>query len=133
VEGYCASVNSAVVGYYCANERRADTELTHLARKVGERIHARVPSALLIVLEASPASTASSSLPLKAFSLSGSVWQQRDPSSVKVDDEAGARAALEACLTAAAQYELCDFDDHLDDGARVWIGQKPAQLSGRSS
>lgn len=127
---YATSLGLAIVGYYHANEVKGDNELGHVARKVGEKIHARCPAACIVIVDGSRAPTLASGqqLPVKVFGLSGSVWQQRDSGAVKVEKADEATALLSSCLSEGAQYHLVDFDDHLDDVQRSWLGQRPSIL-----
>lgn len=126
IDEYCASVDLTIVGYYHANERYADRELGHVARKIGERLQSRFNQAVIALVDNRGMNSAPDKLPLFVFSLAGNVWTPLAASAVELLAAGAAAPALEALVAAGAQHKLHDFDSHLDDVSRPWLDQKLA-------
>jgi hypothetical protein len=127
IDEYCASVELSIVGYYHANERRADTEIGHIARKIGERLHARFSSAIIALVDNSglgAAAAVSSKPALTAYALAGNVWTALASNAVTLTGADAAIAALSAMVASGKQHAVDDFDSHLDDVSRPWLDQK---------
>jgi hypothetical protein len=124
VDEYCASTGLTIVGYYHANERSADCELGHLARKVGERLQSRFNSAVIALVHNDAMTLTTGKIALTAYTLSGNVWMAMSPTAVTVDGAVTAMPALAAMVKAGVQHTLNDFDAHLDDVTRPWLDQK---------
>lgn len=123
VDELCASIDLKVVGYYHANERRADCELGHVARKISERIQSRFNPAVIALIDNRGMHSADK-IPLLVFSLAGSVWTPLGAASVRVDEAEKTVPALAKMVAAGTQHSLVDFDSHLDDVSRPWLDQK---------
>lgn len=130
IDEYCTTTQLSIVGYYHANERRADNEIGHVARKIGERLQARFNSAIIAIVDnnalgaAAPVGTKPA---LTAHALTGNVWTALASDAVKLAGADAALAALGAMVAAGKQHAVNDFDSHLDDVSQPWLDQKLAR------
>lgn len=120
----------SIVGYYHANERRADTDIGHVARKIGERLQARFNSAVIALIDNDSlgmAAAAANKPALVAYVLAGNMWTALAPDAVKLAGADAMLAALGAMVAAGKQHAINDFDSHLDDISQPWLDQKLAR------
>ncbi|XP_020597207.1 ER membrane protein complex subunit 8/9 homolog [Phalaenopsis equestris] len=128
VEEHFASDGLGVVGYYHANERQDDTELSGAAKKIGDHIFRYFPQAALLLLD----SKKLEGLPkgkgrdpvLQLFTRDSSKsWRSAGSggSSLLTTKETSANIVLLDYISTEKWNEVVDFDDHLDDISKDWL------------
>lgn len=128
IEEKFGSQGLSVVGYYHANERYDDSELSNVAKKIGDHIYRYFPQVSLLLLdnkklEALPKGkdrspvvqlyTRDLSKNWKLAGSGGSGWL-----SIK---EPAANVVLLDYISSEKSQAVVDFDDHLDDISKDWL------------
>lgn len=131
-EEYFASKGDrlSVVGYYNANERYEDLELSSLAKKIGDHITRYCPQAAILLLdnkllEELPRGGSNRPVVQLYTRDASKVWRQAGSSgSLGVDlvfKEPTANTVLWDYITEGREQDVVDFDDHLDDISKDWL------------
>ncbi|XP_028549212.1 ER membrane protein complex subunit 8/9 homolog isoform X2 [Dendrobium catenatum] len=108
VEEHFASDGLTIVGYYHANERYDDTELSGAAKKIGDHIFRYFPQAALLLLFTRDSS--------RSWRSTGSVGSPQ-----LTTKEPSANVVLLDFMSTEKWNEVVDFDDHLDDISKDWL------------
>lgn len=120
----------SVVGYYHANERYEDLELSSLAKKIGDHITRYCPQAAILLLdnkllEELPRGGSNRPVVQLYTRDASKVWRQAGSSgSLGVDlvfKEPTANTVLWDYITEGREQDVVDFDDHLDDISKDWL------------
>lgn len=131
-EEYFASKGDrlSVVGYYHANERYEDLELSSLAKKIGDHITRYCPQAAILLLDnklLEELRRGGSKRPVvQLYTRDASkVWRQAGSSGSLgvglVFKEPTANTVLWDYITEGREQDVVDFDDHLDDISKDWL------------
>ncbi|KAK6934632.1 ER membrane protein complex subunit 8/9 [Dillenia turbinata] len=128
VEEYFSEKGLSIVGYFHANERFDDAELSNVAKNIGDHIHRYFPQSALLLLD---------NKKLKAWSKgkdrspvmqlytkdSSRSWKLVgvDGSSRLTIREPSANIVLLDYISSKKWEDLVDFDDHLDDISKDWL------------
>ncbi|KAK8964971.1 hypothetical protein KSP40_PGU021140 [Platanthera guangdongensis] len=128
VEEHFASEGLGVVGYYHANERHDDAELSNAARKIGDHIFRYFPQAALLLLDSKKLQdlpTGKGRDPVvRLFTRDSSrSWRSAGSqgSAELTTKEPSANAVLLDYISTEKWTEIVDFDDHLDDISKDWL------------
>ncbi|XP_047338090.1 ER membrane protein complex subunit 8/9 homolog [Impatiens glandulifera] len=128
-EEFYSAQGLSIVGYFHANERFDDFELSNVAKNIGDQIHRYFPqSALLLLdnkkLEALPKSKERSPV-MQLYSRDASRWKllgSGDGSSSRfTTKEPTANILLLDYISSEKWNDIVDFDDHLDDISKDWV------------
>lgn len=119
-----------LVGYYHANERYDDTELSTSARRVADKLYSNTELACALLinspkLKSSLQSKAGNFLQLYTKDEGGRNWVKSsiDSSNLKYDSGSVLSVFPEMC-SQGRHTKLSDFDDHLNDLSRDWRNQE---------
>lgn len=128
VEEHFASEGLVVVGYYHANERHDDTELSVVAKKIGDHIFRYFPQAALLLvdnnkLESLPKGKGRDPVVQLFIRDSSRSWRSvgSEGSAQLTTKEPSANIVLLDYISTKKWNELVDFDDHLDDISKDWL------------
>lgn len=117
-----------IVGYFHANERFDDAELSSVAKNIGDHIYRYFPQAAVILLDnkkleslpkgkdRSPVMQLYTKDASKNWRLAGS-----DGSSQLTIKEPSANVVLLDYIASEKWQDIIDFDDHLDDISKDWL------------
>lgn len=120
----------SVVGYYHANERYEDLELSSLAKKIGDHITRYCPQAAILLLdnkllEELPRDGSKRPVVQLYTRDASKVWRQAGSSGSLgvglVFKESTANTVLWDYITEGREQDVVDFDDHLDDISKDWL------------
>ncbi|EOD15362.1 hypothetical protein EMIHUDRAFT_451733 [Emiliania huxleyi CCMP1516] len=106
-----------VVGYYQANELCDDLELGPFGKKIAQKIRSVCPLAACLLIDGArmqPTAREPGLLPLDADG-------KRSAAALSLPDAAAVQR-LDAYLQHGGQHLLVDFDAHLDDATKDWLG-----------
>ncbi len=126
----------SVVGYYHADYRMLAGDLPPVGRKVADKIHAKQPQAVVLVLDNKKLSTfmdGEDTQPFDAFVRDGTKGWHRHAAqgrAVQVADS-NWKAFLSETLQLLKQRlhtTIVDFDDHLDDISKDYLNPQLAKL-----
>lgn len=131
-EEYFASKGDrlSVVGYYHANERYEDLELSSLAKKIGDHISRYCPQAAILLLdnklvEELPKGGSKKPVVQLYTRDASKVWRQAGSSGSLgvrlVFKEPAANTVLWDYITEGREQDVVDFDEHLDDISKDWL------------
>lgn len=131
-EDYFASKGDrlSVVGYYHANERYEDLELSPLAKKIGDHISRYCPQAAILLLdnklvEELPKGGSKKPVVQLYTRDASKVWRQAGSSGSigvrLVFKEPTANTILWDYIIEGREQEIVDFDEHLDDISKDWL------------
>lgn len=131
-EEYFASKGDrlSVVGYYHANERYEDLELSPLAKKIGDHISRYCPQAAILLLdnklvEELPKGGSKKPVVQLYTRDASKVWRQAGSSGSigvrLVFKEPTANTILWDYIIEGREQEIVDFDEHLDDISKDWL------------
>ncbi|GLJ55650.1 hypothetical protein SUGI_1195210 [Cryptomeria japonica] len=119
-----------IVGYYHANERYEDLELSSLAKKIGDHISRYFPQAAILLLDnklLEELHKGGSKKPVvQLYTRDASkVWRQAGSSSspgVQLAlKEPAANTVLWDYISERREERVVDFDEHLDDISKDWL------------
>lgn len=120
----------SVVGYYHANERYEDLELSPLAKKIGDHISRYCPQAAILLLdnklvEELPKGGSKKPVVQLYTRDASKVWRQAGSSGSigvrLVFKEPTANTILWDYIIEGREQEIVDFDEHLDDISKDWL------------
>ncbi|KAL5705704.1 hypothetical protein ACHQM5_023971 [Ranunculus cassubicifolius] len=128
IEEQFGSQGLNVVGYYHANERYDDVELSNVAKKIGDHIYRYFPQVAVLLLDNKKLETLSKGkdrnpvVQLYTRDLSKN-WKQAGSGgsgwlSIK---EPAANLVLLDYISSDKSQIVVDFDDHLDDISKDWL------------
>ncbi|MCO5573198.1 hypothetical protein L7F22_026965 [Adiantum nelumboides] len=120
-----------IVGYYHANERFDDLELSPVARKIGDHIARYCQKAVILLIDSNQLATlpgSNSRKPAMQLYLrdANRVWKQGGQSGTVaelVSQETSANKLLKAYMEEGRHESVVDFDEHLDDITKDWMNQ----------
>ncbi|GFZ07354.1 uncharacterized protein family [Actinidia rufa] len=124
-EEYYGAQGMYIVGYFHANERFNDFELSNVARNIGDHVHRYFPQAALILVETGSFTKGEGQEPVmqlytkdssKSWKLVGS-----DGGSRFSTKEPSANVVLWDYISTQKWQDVVDFDDHLDDISKDWL------------
>ncbi|KAI0489093.1 hypothetical protein KFK09_028934 [Dendrobium nobile] len=128
VEEHFASDGLTIVGYYHANERYDDTELSGAAKKIGDHIFRYFPQAALLLLdnkklEGLPKGKGRDPVVQLFTRDSSRSWRPTGSvgSPQLTTKEPSANVVLLDFMSTEKWNEVVDFDDHLDDISKDWL------------
>lgn len=128
VEEHFASDGLGVVGYYHANERHDDTELSGAAKKIGDHIFRYFPQAAVLLLDSKKLEGLPKGKgrdPVVQLFTRDSSRSWRSPvsggSTQLTIKEPSANIVLLDFISTEKWNEVVDFDDHLDDISKDWL------------
>jgi len=125
-EEHCQQTGLQIVGYYQANELVDDQDLGPFGKRISDKIRSQVPAAAVLLLNGVSMRPSATDLRLVPQEPDG---KRSSIVPVIASDPEGSIAHLEACIERSVQHEIVDFDVHLDDPAKDWLGN--AALVGR--
>ncbi len=118
---HCQQSGLQIVGYYQANELVDDLDLGPFGKKICEKIRSQssLSAAAFFVLDGVSMHPSPTDLRLVAQSLDG-----KKPTCVPViaKDPEGCIARIEDCISRRVHHDMIDFDAHLDDPDKNWMG-----------
>uniref|UniRef100_A0A7N0U2V8 MPN domain-containing protein n=1 Tax=Kalanchoe fedtschenkoi TaxID=63787 RepID=A0A7N0U2V8_KALFE len=128
IEEYYANKGLSVVGYFHANERAEDVELTGAAKNIGDQIYKYLPQAVILLLDSrkleflTKGKDRSPILQLYTRDSSRN-WKlsETDGKSRLTLKEPSANAVLLDYISTKKWEQIVDFDDHLDDISKDWL------------
>ncbi|KAI5055391.1 hypothetical protein GOP47_0028912 [Adiantum capillus-veneris] len=120
-----------IVGYYHANERFDDFELSPVARKIGDHIARYCQKAVILLLDSNQLAVlpkSNSSKPAMQLYLrdTNRVWKhagQGGTVAELVSQERSSNSLLKAYMEEGRHQSIVDFDEHLDDISKDWMNQ----------
>ncbi|CAA6671965.1 unnamed protein product [Spirodela intermedia] len=130
VEEHYGAQDLSVVGYYQANERFNDEQLSGAARKIGDHIFRYFPRAALLLLSNNyleallkrkvniPVVELYTRNSSKSWERAGLGLEQSTELTIK---EPSAFSILLDYISSEKWQEIVDFDDHLDDISKDWL------------
>ncbi|XP_039134084.1 ER membrane protein complex subunit 8/9 homolog [Dioscorea cayenensis subsp. rotundata] len=128
VEEHFGAVGMSIVGYYHANERHDDAELSNAAKKIGDHIFRYFPRAAVLLLDNKklaglPKSKARDPALLLYTRDSSKSWRQAgsDGNNQLILKEPTANIVLLDYITSEKWQAIVDFDEHLDDISKDWL------------
>ncbi|GAB2230391.1 hypothetical protein Droror1_Dr00014654 [Drosera rotundifolia] len=128
IEEHYGDQGLSIVGYFNANERFDDDELSNVAKNIGDHIYRYFPQAAILLLDnkklealpkakdRSPVMQLYTREASRNWKLAGS-----DGSSRLLAKEPTANVLLLDFISSKKWSEIVDFDDHLDDISRDWL------------
>lgn len=128
IEEHYAAKGVNIVGYFHANERFDDYELSGVAKNVGDHIYRYFPQAAILLLdnkklEALPKGKDRSPVMQLYTRDSSKNWKLAggEGSSQLTIREPSANAVLLDHISTEKWQDVVDFDDHLDDISKDWL------------
>ncbi|KAM4092113.1 hypothetical protein ACB094_06G012700 [Castanea mollissima] len=128
IEEHYAVKGVNIVGYFHANERFDDYELSGVAKNVGDHIYRYFPQAAILLLdnkklEALPKGKDRSPVMQLYTRDSSKNWKLAggEGSSQLTIKEPAANAVLLDYISTEKWQDVVDFDDHLDDISKDWL------------
>ncbi|PSR95571.1 ER membrane protein complex subunit 8/9 like [Actinidia chinensis var. chinensis] len=128
IEEYYGAQGLYIVGYFHANERFNDFELSNVARNIGDHVHRYFPQAALLLLdnkklEALPKGKDRSPVMQLYTKDSSKSWKLvgSDGGSRFSTKEPSANVVLLDYISTQKWQDVVDFDDHLDDISKDWL------------
>lgn len=125
VEDYCTAQKEAlvIVGYYHANERFDDYELSPLARRIGDHIARYTPQACVLLLDnrlLGALKKGTNKKPVVQLYTRDATrgWRENGDLVLK---EATANSILIDYISEKREHLVVDFDDHLVDISKDWL------------
>ncbi|KAL2483691.1 ER membrane protein complex subunit 8/9-like protein [Forsythia ovata] len=131
IEEYYGEKGLSIVGYFHANERSDDFELSSVAKNIGDHITRYFPQAALLLLEnkklealpegmdRSPVMQLYTKDASRSWKLVGS-----DGSNKLAIKEPSANIVLLDYISSEKWKDIIDFDDHLDDISKNWLNSE---------
>jgi len=124
-EEYCKQRSSKsspfqIVGYYQANELVTDHELGPFGKKVCEKIRAQSPATAVLLLDGESMRPSPTDLRLSVLGADG----RRTSAVPQIADDRAAQCIdqLEQLIERGVATEIVDFDVHLDEPTKDWLG-----------
>lgn len=127
IEEHFSSQGLSVVGYYHANERYDDVELSNVAKKIGDHIFRYFPQAVLLLLDNKKLEAAVKNkdrnpvVQMYTRDASRSWRQAGSDGSQLILKEPSANLVLSDYVSTEKWQQIVDFDDHLDDISQDWL------------
>ncbi|XP_078428639.1 ER membrane protein complex subunit 8/9 homolog [Wolffia australiana] len=130
VEEHFGAQGLSIVGYYQANERFDDDELSGSARRIGDHIFRHFPLAALLLLNSKNLEAllkGRGKLPiLQLYTRDSSKnWRKAETGTEEMTrltlKEPSANSILLDYVSTEKWRDIVDFDDHLDDISRDWL------------
>ncbi|GAB4845907.1 hypothetical protein Ancab_024912 [Ancistrocladus abbreviatus] len=128
IEEHYGSQGLSLVGYFHANERFDDYELSNVAKNIGDHVYRYFPQAAVLLLdnkrlEALP-KTKDRSPVMQLYTRDASRnWKLvgSEESSGLIIQEPSANIVLLDYISSQKWHDIVDFDDHLDDISKDWL------------
>ncbi|KAM6552551.1 hypothetical protein CsatB_013313 [Cannabis sativa] len=128
IEEYYAAKGFGVVGYFHANERFDDFELSGVAKNIGDHISRYFPQAPILLLDnkklASLEKSKDRSPVMQLYAKDASKnWKHvgSDGGYLLTTKEPSANVVLLDYISTEKWQDVVDFDDHLDDITKDWL------------
>ncbi|CBI39776.3 hypothetical protein VitviT2T_030035 [Vitis vinifera] len=128
IEEYYGAQDMGIVGYFHANERFDDAELSSVAKNIGDHIYRYFPQAAVILLdnkklESLPKGKDRSPVMQLYTKDASKNWRHAgsDGSSQLTIKEPSANVVLLDYIASEKWQDIIDFDDHLDDISKDWL------------
>ncbi|CAO2817075.1 unnamed protein product [Amaranthus hypochondriacus] len=115
IEAHYASQDVSLVGYFHANERSDDYDLSNVAKNIGDHLCRYFPQAGILLLD----NQKLEALP-KLYSRDGSKWKVKENSRLAMKEPSANTILLDYVSTQKTE-DIIDFDDHLDDISKDWL------------
>ena len=115
---YCQQNGLQIVGYYQANELVDDLDLGPFGKRISDKIRSQVPAAAVFVVDGASMHPSATDLRLITQGADG----KRGAAPFIEGDAEGCIVRLERCIANSLQHEIIDFDAHLDDPEKNWLG-----------
>lgn len=116
---YCQLNDLQIVGYYQANEVCDDLELGPFGKKIIEKIRSHCPAACCLLLDGAKMRPTPTDLKLLCLAADG---RRYGVTPTLAPNPEAAIATVEKAISKGQQYEVVDFDVHLDDVSKNWLG-----------
>ncbi|KAL3508344.1 hypothetical protein ACH5RR_027745 [Cinchona calisaya] len=131
IEEYFNDKGLSIVGYFHANERFDDFELSNIAKNIGDHISKYFPVAALLLLdnkklEALPKGKDRSPVMQLYTKDASRSWKlvESDGSYRLTIKEPSANVVLVDHISSEKWKDITDFDDHLDDISKDWLNSE---------
>lgn len=126
IEEYYTDKGLSIVGYFHANERFDDLELSSVAKNIGDHISKYLPVAALLLLDNKKFEALSKgkdwSPVMQLYTKDGSRnWKLAEGNNILSVKEPAANAVLLDYISSNKSKDIVDFDDHLDDISKDWL------------
>lgn len=126
IEEYYTDKGLSIVGYFHANERFDDLELSSVAKNIGDHISKYLPVAALLLLDNKKFEALSKgkdwSPVMQLYTKDGSRnWKLAEGNNILSVKEPAANAVLLDYISSNKSKDIVDFDDHLDDISKDWF------------
>jgi hypothetical protein len=120
---HAKTLDCEVCGYYTANEREVDTELSSIAKAVAGKVASNCEHACVLLVNNKKLATLSSPTPcLITYSKKDDGWQQRNEEALTLADVDRTTAGLPAMCAERVYETIADFEEHLEDiGTKDWL------------
>ena len=115
---YCQQNGLQIVGYYQANELVDDLDLGPFGKRICDKIRSQVPAVAVFIVDGASMHPSATDLRLITQGADG----KRGAAPVIEGDAEGCIVRLERCIANSLQHEIIDFDAHLDDPEKNWLG-----------
>ncbi|KAJ4725321.1 ER membrane protein complex subunit 8/9-like [Melia azedarach] len=131
IEEHYSAQGLGIVGYFHANERFDDIELSNVAKNIGDHICRYFPQSAIILLdnkklEALPKEKERSPVMQLYIRDASKNWKLvgSDGGCQLVTKEPAANIVLLDHISSGKWQDVVDFDDHLDDISKDWLNPK---------
>lgn len=129
IEEYYTDKGLSIVGYFHANERFDDLELSNVAKNIGDHISKYLPVAALLLLDNKKfealAKGKDRSPVMQLYTKDGSrSWKLADENNLLSIKEPAANVVLLDYISSNKSKDIVDFDDHLDDISKDWLNSE---------
>ncbi|CAM8949727.1 unnamed protein product [Rhodiola kirilowii] len=128
IEEYYSNKGLTVVGYFHANERAEDVELSGVAKNIGDHIYKYFPQAMILLLDGKKLQVVTKgkdrSPIMQLYTRDSSRnWKQSESEGKNrlTLKEPSANAVLLDYISTKKWEHIVDFDDHLDDISKDWL------------
>lgn len=122
VDEHIAAASLQIVGYYHANEQFDNSELSSVAKKIGDHIARHCPQAGILLLDnkqlGALAKGSSKAPVVQLYSRDGSIWKVS--AGLRLSP-ATANGILSEYIKEGRERRVFDFDEHLDDVSKDWL------------
>ena len=117
---YCQQNELQIVGYYQANERVDELDLGPFGKKISDKIRSQISAAAVFVIDGASMRPSAADLRLIALEADGKTRSGVVPTITP--DVAACIALLDDCISRSIHHEITDFDAHLEDPDKDWLG-----------
>ncbi|KAL9226656.1 hypothetical protein vseg_002443 [Gypsophila vaccaria] len=127
IEEYYSGQGLSLVGYFHANERSDDNDLSNVAKNIGDHLCRYFPQAGILLLDNKKLETLSKvkdrSPVMQFYRKDGSKWKLsgKEEGGRLVLKEPSANVMLMDYISSNKWQDIVDFDDHLNDISKDWL------------